>query len=92
MYFTTEFCECWGAQNSIPLPCSSKKLAEKDAAAAALLWLKGETHSYSRNTDSSVLLKKSKTINQNRIPVLDDLPVLKWQLKGNTYFTAPLDS
>ncbi|KAJ6411313.1 hypothetical protein OIU84_007973 [Salix udensis] len=73
-------------------PCSSKKLAEKDAAAAALLWLKGETHSYSRNTDSSVLLKKSKTINQNRIPVRDDLPVLKWQLKGNTYFTAPLDS
>uniref|UniRef100_A0A6N2M870 RNA helicase n=1 Tax=Salix viminalis TaxID=40686 RepID=A0A6N2M870_SALVM len=52
-------------------PCSSKKLAEKDAAAAALLWLKGETHSYSRNTDSSVLLKKSKTINQNRIPVRD---------------------
>uniref|UniRef100_A0A6N2MG04 RNA helicase n=1 Tax=Salix viminalis TaxID=40686 RepID=A0A6N2MG04_SALVM len=73
-------------------PCSSKKLAEKDAAAAALLWLKGETHSYSRNTDSSVLLKKSRTINQNRIPVRDDLPVLKWQLKGNTYFTAPLDS
>ncbi|KAG5229826.1 ATP-dependent RNA helicase [Salix suchowensis] len=52
-------------------PCSSKKLAEKDAAAAALLWLKGETHSYSRNTDSSALLKKSKTINQNRIPVRD---------------------
>ncbi|KAG6746825.1 hypothetical protein POTOM_049194 [Populus tomentosa] len=51
-------------------PCSSKKLAEKDAAAAALLWLKGETHSYSRNTDQfSVLLKKSKTTNQNRIPV-----------------------
>lgn len=51
-------------------PCSSKKLAEKDAAAAALLWLKGETHSYSRNTDHfSVLLKKSKTTNQNRIPV-----------------------
>ncbi|CAK7349655.1 unnamed protein product [Dovyalis caffra] len=51
-------------------PCSSKKLAEKDAAAAALLWLKGETHSYSRNTDHvSVLLKKSKTINENRIPV-----------------------
>uniref|UniRef100_A0A6N2LUS7 RNA helicase n=1 Tax=Salix viminalis TaxID=40686 RepID=A0A6N2LUS7_SALVM len=51
-------------------PCSSKKLAEKDAAAAALLWLKGGTQ-YSRNTDSSVLLKKSKTINQNRIPVRD---------------------
>lgn len=51
-------------------PCSSKKLAEKDAAAAALLWLKGETHSYSRNTDQfSVLLKKSKTTNPNRIPV-----------------------
>ncbi|KAJ6970058.1 DExH-box ATP-dependent RNA helicase DExH3 [Populus alba] len=50
--------------------CSSKKLAEKDAAAAALLWLKGETHSYSRNTDQfSVLLKKSKTTNPNRIPV-----------------------
>uniref|UniRef100_A0A6N2KX27 RNA helicase n=1 Tax=Salix viminalis TaxID=40686 RepID=A0A6N2KX27_SALVM len=57
--------------NLVGQPCSSKKLAEKDAAAAALLWLKGETHSYSRNTDSSVLLKKSKTINQNRIPVRD---------------------
>ncbi|XVF53845.1 hypothetical protein PTKIN_Ptkin05aG0131500 [Pterospermum kingtungense] len=42
-------------------PCSSKKLAEKDAAAQALLWLRGEHHSSSIDIDhASLLLKKSK--------------------------------
>ncbi|XVE58736.1 hypothetical protein DITRI_Ditri04bG0193000 [Diplodiscus trichospermus] len=42
-------------------PCSSKKLAEKDAAAQALLWLRGEHHSSSRDIEhASLLLKKSK--------------------------------
>ncbi|XWS50779.1 hypothetical protein CRYUN_Cryun12cG0117700 [Craigia yunnanensis] len=42
-------------------PCSSKKLAEKDAAAQALLWLGGEDHSSFRDMDhASLLLKKSK--------------------------------
>ena len=42
-------------------PCSSKKLAEKDAAAQALLWLGGEDHSSSRDMDhASLLLKKRK--------------------------------
>ncbi|OMO51588.1 Double-stranded RNA-binding protein [Corchorus capsularis] len=41
--------------------CSSKKLAEKDAAAQALLWLRGEDDSsYRANDHASVLLKKSK--------------------------------
>ncbi|XP_022134969.1 DExH-box ATP-dependent RNA helicase DExH3 [Momordica charantia] len=45
-------------------PCGSKKLAEKDAASEALLWLKGETHSSSRAIDhASILLKKSKKNN-----------------------------
>ncbi|XP_022725166.1 DExH-box ATP-dependent RNA helicase DExH3-like isoform X3 [Durio zibethinus] len=42
-------------------PRSSKKLAEKDAAAQALLWLRGEDYSSSRDIDhASLLLKKSK--------------------------------
>ncbi|EOY21156.1 hypothetical protein QUC31_007207 [Theobroma cacao] len=42
-------------------PCSNKKLAEKDAAAEALLWLRGEDHFSSRDVEhASVLLKKSK--------------------------------
>lgn len=45
-------------------PCGSKKLAEKDAAAEALLWLQGETHSTSQAIDhASILLKKSKKKN-----------------------------
>ncbi|KAL5052429.1 hypothetical protein RYX36_033111 [Vicia faba] len=41
-------------------PCSSKKLAEKSAAAEAILWLKGDnTHSYGDMSHASVLLKKS---------------------------------
>ncbi|XP_058732350.1 DExH-box ATP-dependent RNA helicase DExH3-like [Vicia villosa] len=41
-------------------PCSSKKLAEKSAAAEAILWLKGDnTHSYGDMGHASVLLKKS---------------------------------
>ncbi|KAI4324673.1 hypothetical protein MLD38_030140 [Melastoma candidum] len=42
-------------------PCSNKKLAEKDAAAEALLWLKGESHSPSADYDNAtMLLKKSR--------------------------------
>lgn len=42
-------------------PCSNKKLAEKDSAAEALLWLKGESHSPSADFDNAtVLLKKSR--------------------------------
>lgn len=56
--------------NFVGQPCNSKKLAEKDAAAEALLWLKGETHSYSQDVDDvSMLLKKSKKKSQNRTPV-----------------------
>ncbi|KAF5730335.1 DEA(D/H)-box RNA helicase family protein isoform 1 [Tripterygium wilfordii] len=46
-------------------PCNSKKLAEKDAAGQALLWLKGETQSSPRDLDHvSMLLKKSKSKSQ----------------------------
>ncbi|XWS60984.1 hypothetical protein CRYUN_Cryun07bG0086300 [Craigia yunnanensis] len=56
-------------------PCSSKKLAEKDAAAQALLWLRGEDHSSSRDIDhASLLLKKSK----NRRTAVSDT---KWSTK-----------
>lgn len=42
-------------------PCSSKKLAEKDAAAKALEWLMGERQSSTEDIDHmSMLLKKSK--------------------------------
>lgn len=40
-------------------PCNSKKLAEKSAAAEAILWLKGDnTHSSGDIDHASVLLKK----------------------------------
>lgn len=56
-------------------PCSSKKLAEKDAAAQALLWLRGEEHSSSRAVDhASLLLKRSK----NRRNSAGDI---KWSTK-----------
>ncbi|KAF8025211.1 hypothetical protein BT93_F2144 [Corymbia citriodora subsp. variegata] len=46
-------------------PCSNKKLAEKDAAAQALLWLRGETHLSSSDMDAvSTVLKKKKVKNQ----------------------------
>lgn len=46
-------------------PCGSKKLAEKDAAAEALLWLQGETRSSSQAIDhASILLKKSRKKNE----------------------------
>jgi ATP-dependent RNA helicase DHX36 len=42
-------------------PCTSKKLAEKDAAGAALQWLMGETKSSQQAVDNvSALLEKSK--------------------------------
>lgn len=47
-------------------PCGSKKLAEKSAAAEALLWLKGDSHSSGDVVDHmSVLLKKSKKNKKN---------------------------
>ncbi|KAL5817928.1 hypothetical protein ACOSQ3_026306 [Xanthoceras sorbifolium] len=47
--------------------CSNKRLAEKDAASEALLWLKGESHSSARDLDHmSMLLKKSKKQNKKR--------------------------
>ncbi|RDX62405.1 DExH-box ATP-dependent RNA helicase DExH3 [Mucuna pruriens] len=45
--------------NFVGQPCSSKKLSEKSAAAEALLWLKGDTHSSDDIDHASVLLKKS---------------------------------
>lgn len=46
-------------------PCSSKKVAEKNAAAEAILWLKGENHVSSTDIDHmSMLLKKSKSKTQ----------------------------
>lgn len=51
-------------------PGSSKKLAEKDAAAEALLWLKGESHSTPTDIDHvSVLLRKNKKKDQKRTSV-----------------------
>jgi ATP-dependent RNA helicase DHX36 len=48
-------------------PCNSKKIAEKDAAAEALLWLKGESHSTATDIDHmSMLLKKSKKKDRKR--------------------------
>ncbi|KAL5544898.1 hypothetical protein UlMin_008682 [Ulmus minor] len=48
-------------------PRSNKKLAEKDAAAEALLWLKGESHSSSSDLDHmSMLLKKNKRNSKKR--------------------------
>ncbi|GAB2295267.1 hypothetical protein Dimus_029440 [Dionaea muscipula] len=42
-------------------PCSSKKLAEKDAAAVALQWLMGDAHSFPAGVENaSILLKPSK--------------------------------
>lgn len=42
-------------------PCSSKKLAEKDAASEALQWLTGEAQSSHKAVDhASTILKKSK--------------------------------
>lgn len=42
-------------------PCSSKKLAEKDAASEALQWLTGESQSSQKAVEHvSTLLKKSK--------------------------------
>ncbi|GAB4861001.1 hypothetical protein Ancab_036161 [Ancistrocladus abbreviatus] len=42
-------------------PCSSKKLAEKDAAAEALQWLMGDLPSFDGGVDNaSMLLKKSR--------------------------------
>ncbi|KAK3007792.1 hypothetical protein RJ639_013676 [Escallonia herrerae] len=46
-------------------PCSSKKLAEKDAAAEAIQWLTGETLSSHKAVDHmSAILKKSKKKHQ----------------------------
>ena len=45
--------------NFVGQPCSSKKLAEKSAAAEALLWIKGDGHSSDDIDHASVLLKKS---------------------------------
>lgn len=48
-------------------PCSSKKNAEKDAAAQALLWLKGEDRSSSRDINHmSMLLKQSKSKSKSK--------------------------
>jgi ATP-dependent RNA helicase DHX36 len=48
-------------------PCGSKKLAEKSAAAEAILWLKGDnTHSSGDIDHASVLLKKNKKKNRKQ--------------------------
>lgn len=53
--------------NFVGQPCGSKKLAEKAAAAEAILWLKGDNiHSSGDIDHASVLLKKSnKKRNKN---------------------------
>lgn len=49
-------------------PCSSKKLAEKSAAAEAIIWLKGDnTHTYGDMGHASVLLKKSNKKSRKKI-------------------------
>ncbi|KAJ7970316.1 putative ATP-dependent RNA helicase [Quillaja saponaria] len=58
-----QFCSTviFNGLNFVGQPCSSKKLAEKDAAAEAILWMKGETRSSIDDIDHmSMLLKKSK--------------------------------
>ncbi|KAJ8773077.1 hypothetical protein K2173_028254 [Erythroxylum novogranatense] len=61
---------CFNGLDFVGQPCSSKKLAEKDAAAEALLWLKGETKSSAKHVDhASLLLKKIKNKTGSRIPV-----------------------
>lgn len=57
-------------------PCNSKKLAEKDAATEALLWLQGESQSSSSNIDHmSMLLKKSSKKKSQKRPSFQDA---KW--------------
>ncbi|GMJ10853.1 hypothetical protein like AT1G48650 [Hibiscus trionum] len=68
-------------------PCSNKKLAEKDAAAQALLWLRGEEHSSSRDIDhASLLLKKSKSKRRNSVS--DDA---MWSTKAEIEVKDPLE-
>lgn len=56
--------------NFVGKPCTSKKLAEKDAAGEALLWLSGESPSVSTDIDHmSMLLKKSKKKDQRRTSI-----------------------
>ncbi|KAJ1394208.1 P-loop containing nucleoside triphosphate hydrolase [Sesbania bispinosa] len=69
--------------NFVGQPCSSKKVAEKSAAAEAIMWLKGGTHSSGDIDHASVLLKKSnKKSRKNRLVVLNgvELPLkdLSW--------------
>ncbi|KAL6281639.1 hypothetical protein ACE6H2_018520 [Prunus campanulata] len=64
-----QFCSTviFNGLNFVGQPCNSKKQAEKDAAAEAVLWLKGERHSSSTDIDHmSMLLKKSKKTSQKR--------------------------
>ncbi|CAJ1936687.1 unnamed protein product [Sphenostylis stenocarpa] len=58
-------------------PCSSKKLAEKSAAAEALLWLKGDSHSFDDIDHASVLLKKSNKKSRKK-----SLSGAKWSLSA----------
>lgn len=64
-----QFCSTviFNGLNFVGQPCSSKKLAEKAAAAEAILWLKGDTHSSRDDIDhASVLLKKSNKKNRKK--------------------------
>ncbi|KAK7320141.1 hypothetical protein RJT34_04875 [Clitoria ternatea] len=59
--------------NFVGKPCGSKKEAEKAAAAEALLWLKGDSHSSDDIDHASVLLKKSSNKRRKK-----SFSVAKW--------------
>lgn len=52
--------------NFVGQPCGNKKLAEKDAAAEALLWLRGDRHSSARDLDHVSMLLKRKNRSKKR--------------------------
>ncbi|KAE9597508.1 hypothetical protein Lal_00030035 [Lupinus albus] len=54
--------------NFVGQPCVGKKLAEKSAAAEAILWLRGDTQSPNNDdiNHASVVLKKSNKKNKNK--------------------------
>lgn len=52
--------------NFVGQPCGNKKLAEKDAAAEALLWLRGDRHSSARDLDHASMLLKRKNRSKKR--------------------------
>ncbi|XP_004301269.1 PREDICTED: ATP-dependent RNA helicase DHX36 [Fragaria vesca subsp. vesca] len=72
-----QFCSTviFNGLNFVGEPRNSKKEAEKEAAAEAVLWLKGENHSSSRDIDHMSMLLKKSTKKIRRTTSLD---IAKW--------------